>query len=259
MSIIPHMILDDAECRICFETHSTLENPLMSPCMCRGTSKWVHKECIQRWRNANPDTPNFLKCNTCGQEYQFKSVYPHETYIFNNFIIDRMPGTYWYSLGTVFCLSALIRPIDKYFGFQGLYFITNFKSPNEDLRRFFIDNEIYNLDYIFCMLVFLFTCIAYITLFLRITANVKKKKRYWYHAGLQHMSLFILSLHLLYFGFICNGRSKNIEGLITFETLLSSMNILLFGAALSSHNNTIEKMNSINTEEIQNFVGGITV
>ena len=255
MSIIPHRILDDAECRICFETHSTRENPLMSPCMCRGTSKWAHKDCIQHWRDVNRDNPNFFKCNTCGQEYKFKSLYPHETFVFQNYIINGMPSTYWYFFATTFCLSAFMRPVDKYFDYPSLYLITNFKRPNEELKHFFVDNEIYNLDYCFCIVVFVFTCLAYISTFFRITVNVKSKFRYWHHGGLQYGSLFILSLHLLYFGLICDGRAKNIEGLLTFETLLSSLNILLFGTALTSHNKTIEKLNMINSEEIQNFVG----
>ena len=49
MSIIPQTIMDGAECRICFESLSTREDPLISPCLCNGTSKWVHKKCIQHW------------------------------------------------------------------------------------------------------------------------------------------------------------------------------------------------------------------
>ena len=46
MSIAPCYNEDNAQCRICFETDSTRENPLMNPCLCNGTSKYVHKKSL---------------------------------------------------------------------------------------------------------------------------------------------------------------------------------------------------------------------
>jgi len=253
MSIVPHVILDEAECRICFETHSTQGNPLMHPCLCRGTSKWVHKACIQHWRDVNRGGPYFLKCNTCSHDYKLANLHPRETYKFQNYLTDRLTRTYWYFFAAIFCLSALLRPLDKYLDYPGLYLLTNFKKPNMEVKYFFINNEIYNLDYCFCIIVLFITCFLYITTFARITLNVESKLRYWYHGGLQYGSLLLLSLHLFFFGIICNGNARHIEGMITFETLLSSFNILLFGAALISHNNIIDKLNFSNSEEIYNL------
>ena len=39
------------ECRICFIDENIEPNkPFINPCACSGTSKWVHIECLNRWR-----------------------------------------------------------------------------------------------------------------------------------------------------------------------------------------------------------------
>lgn len=54
-----------AECRFCLET-DVLEN-LISPCLCSGSSKYVHNECLMRWYTTEP--ARGTRCNTCLTEY----------------------------------------------------------------------------------------------------------------------------------------------------------------------------------------------
>ena len=54
-----------AECRFCLETDG-LEN-LISPCLCRGSSKYVHNDCLMRWYTTEP--ARGTRCNTCLTEY----------------------------------------------------------------------------------------------------------------------------------------------------------------------------------------------
>ena len=37
------------ECRICLDSGSTPENPLIAPCRCTGSIKYVHKSCFLKW------------------------------------------------------------------------------------------------------------------------------------------------------------------------------------------------------------------
>ncbi|KAF4704763.1 hypothetical protein FOZ62_020034 [Perkinsus olseni] len=39
-------------CRICFSPGETKGNELIAPCMCKGSQKWVHVSCLQRWQRA---------------------------------------------------------------------------------------------------------------------------------------------------------------------------------------------------------------
>ncbi|CAK7275209.1 hypothetical protein SEPCBS57363_006563 [Sporothrix epigloea] len=55
------------------------ENPedgrLISPCLCKGSQKYVHEGCLQSWRMARPLAErNFWKCPTCGFEYRIQRL-----------------------------------------------------------------------------------------------------------------------------------------------------------------------------------------
>ena len=49
---IYEIIQPNKECRICFENYETVDNELIYPCYCSGTSKYVHRECLEKWREA---------------------------------------------------------------------------------------------------------------------------------------------------------------------------------------------------------------
>ncbi|XP_059318031.1 uncharacterized protein LOC132068452 isoform X3 [Lycium ferocissimum] len=40
-------LIDHIQCRICLETHG---RDFIAPCKCKGTSKYVHRECLDQWR-----------------------------------------------------------------------------------------------------------------------------------------------------------------------------------------------------------------
>jgi hypothetical protein len=82
------------QCRICLETVQPtftpgsdslpgfLQSPsvayeddtgrLIRPCMCKGSSKYVHDACLQAWRHADPGYArrNYWQCPTCGFKYR---------------------------------------------------------------------------------------------------------------------------------------------------------------------------------------------
>jgi hypothetical protein len=47
---------EDAQCRICFGTESLTENPLITPCDCTGSIKYIHTECIRHWLRSRIQT-----------------------------------------------------------------------------------------------------------------------------------------------------------------------------------------------------------
>ena len=57
-------------CRICLE-NDKLKN-LISPCRCCGNSKYVHKKCINQWRNTNANNDKYYKCEVCNEKYNEK-------------------------------------------------------------------------------------------------------------------------------------------------------------------------------------------
>lgn len=52
-------------CRICFEN----DGILISPCECRGESKWIHEKCLTRWRTSAPLEESSSRCEICLTDY----------------------------------------------------------------------------------------------------------------------------------------------------------------------------------------------
>lgn len=52
------------QCRICFE-NDTQTNPLMAPCNCKGSVKYIHQECLRRWIIILNKNPGKYLCDIC--------------------------------------------------------------------------------------------------------------------------------------------------------------------------------------------------
>ena len=58
------------ECRICLE-EDEIEN-LISPCLCRGTSKYIHEKCLNEWRILSENREIMKKFPQCKFEYRLE-------------------------------------------------------------------------------------------------------------------------------------------------------------------------------------------
>jgi uncharacterized membrane protein YdcZ (DUF606 family) len=57
-------------CRICFEEDTLDENSgMFSPCRCKGSQKWVHRECLNTWRVSSEHREAYYGCMTCKYKY----------------------------------------------------------------------------------------------------------------------------------------------------------------------------------------------
>jgi hypothetical protein len=55
------------ECRICFDDGN--QDDMIAPCRCSGSSKYVHRKCLDTWRSQDPSNDNFSRCNQCRFTY----------------------------------------------------------------------------------------------------------------------------------------------------------------------------------------------
>ena len=74
--LIPnHDVEDGSEieynCRICLDT-SFNRADFIAPCSCRGSSKFVHRECLDKWRTTREDRA-FSRCTECLTSYKLVS------------------------------------------------------------------------------------------------------------------------------------------------------------------------------------------
>lgn len=72
-------MMDEHTCRICME-----EGTLISPCLCKGTMKYVHAYCLTTWRNMNPSSSSYTTCDQCKYTYQFQSRLSFLSILYNS-------------------------------------------------------------------------------------------------------------------------------------------------------------------------------
>jgi hypothetical protein len=58
-------------CRICYEYEDAGE--LIAPCLCKGSSRWIHRDCLDRWRSSGFQRA-FTNCRECGFQYHLQSI-----------------------------------------------------------------------------------------------------------------------------------------------------------------------------------------
>ena len=54
---------EERTCRLCFGGEE--DGPLVQPCACRGTAKWVHNHCLEAWRRTSPKVDAAFRCGQC--------------------------------------------------------------------------------------------------------------------------------------------------------------------------------------------------
>jgi RING-variant domain len=63
----------DKVCRICFE-HELDEKKLISPCLCKGYSKYIHEECLNIWLLYQDASKSNINCEVCKYSYNIEEV-----------------------------------------------------------------------------------------------------------------------------------------------------------------------------------------
>eukprot|EP01031_Cornospumella_fuschlensis_P038590 gene38590-46914_t len=67
-------------CYMCYETHNTFEDPLIAPCECKGDTRFLHVQCLQKWyySSAQGSRAQVIRttgngapaCKICGTAYK---------------------------------------------------------------------------------------------------------------------------------------------------------------------------------------------
>ncbi|CAN6884714.1 unnamed protein product [Brassica oleracea] len=57
-------------CRFCLMENDGGGDELISPCMCKGTQKFVHRSCLDHWRSLSDGGFAFSNCTTCNAQFR---------------------------------------------------------------------------------------------------------------------------------------------------------------------------------------------
>ena len=106
------------ECRICLESDEI--GNLISPCNCRGSSQWVHTECLNEWRNTNINTRSNRQCEICLFNYIISSAERKETFIISIHDYKYPFFEFFLSMFITFIFGNLIIFIDSNYDFQSI-------------------------------------------------------------------------------------------------------------------------------------------
>ncbi len=92
-------------CRICLEEQDADDDdPMIAPCMCKGTSKWVHRHCLDSWRTNEPDRA-FAQCTECHYTYHLiPSNHQHRSSSSTSTNHQPLPSSFWAQPRMKFCL-----------------------------------------------------------------------------------------------------------------------------------------------------------
>ncbi|KAG0037925.1 hypothetical protein BGZ82_001569 [Podila clonocystis] len=70
----PDFDVDERRCRICLESEDdedSASGKLISPCLCKGSSRYIHLGCLEQWRALSPRKASAFSCDTCHYHYSF--------------------------------------------------------------------------------------------------------------------------------------------------------------------------------------------
>lgn len=201
----------DKECRICFDTEMD-GNKLIYPCLCSGTSKYVHELCLRRWRMDNfPNTP-YNKCMECRFEYLIDSEYPLERKLYTSISLVKIAFLY--------VAINLLLNIFLYYD-RGLksvdFFLSDYNPHNYTdpdlyinsslihrynvtsgwlLKRLILENDIYWCIYNLFFSCYLVNNCEQIVYFLYFCLNINRKKLF---VKLDYRNEFYYFMHNCYF------------------------------------------------------------
>jgi len=104
---------DERMCRICHDSFGSL----FSPCRCNGSTKYCHRQCLEKWRSLNRRISSITKlyfCELC--KYRYRLSYEYPTLL--DYVCDRytLPEKILYTvsiMSTLFSLASKTSDIHR--------------------------------------------------------------------------------------------------------------------------------------------------
>lgn len=224
------------QCRICLDDDFIYN--LLIPCKCKGTSLYVHKECLDNWRyndNNGINSDAFNKCGECQTEYQVIKKYPDETFFITNSYNNYIYTYYIVYYLLIFVLGYVLSKID-----HNSTLIDEFnKIRGNELINSDIYSEHSNLVFYFGLINSIIFFIYLFIFFIIINIKVNRKCTYWKH----NILIWLITLISIFFIIPIYIFSKNIDAFNMFTLSSMGCNLLLSIIQISKHNKTLYNLN----------------
>ena len=184
------------ESRLCFYRTAD-DDEVLSLCLCDGTSKYIHKKCLEKWRSTANNSKAREKCMACNAKYQIKKTFALETYFIKFLNFDEYSDNQK-SIINIFYITFLTAQFAM---------ITYLMSLNNRIK-FFNDNYLFNRIIIlnkreyflinFSFLSFLYLVGTFIVFLKKILKKINRKYEYFYFNSMPLTAQFLF-MFILYF------------------------------------------------------------
>ena len=252
-------ISNNRECRICFE--STNQDDLISPCFCRGTSKWVHHVCLQTWRESSGNNEAKIKCMECNYEYVLINTNPINIEIVNFFVNENneIRGKY---IGVFisflfFCLLTfpmILEPIEVYDNYTSISILNFFNKYNKKVfLKYIQNNEFYYLLYYYSLNLNINLNILYFLLLVNLFIKIKNRKIFFRETFFYFYKNLVITngIYLFYYIFLYIDK---IGIYILLQFIVQIINYFTVKKLFLRINKVIKKINIEDcTQQIMNY------
>lgn len=236
------------ECRICLETDEV--GNLISPCNCRGSSQWVHTECLNEWRNFDVNSRSNRQCEICLFNYIISSAEKKETFIIKLCDYKHPFFEFLLSMFLTFIVGNLLMFIDANNNFHTIHF---FKLDHLN-HKFNADKDTwFAWTYYQGLSSFILNILFYS--FFNITSLVKvvRKKKYFKEILMMNVFCMLYTFNFLFFVYISKiAQSPSMIGF--WSPLFVSFHCSVTIKFIKKHNKILKKINdSLPIEVISSF------
>jgi hypothetical protein len=156
------------QCRFCLE--DDIRRNLISPCLCKGSFKFVHNNCLIKWYNHEP--LKALQCSVCLETFSKVLIHPLEDL----------------EIYKPYLHLILQKPLFSVLLWNWIYFSVYTNFNNLSIANFQISYSIYQL----------FLHVVSFSYFIGLLSNVKNKTTY-FSIWKDKSRIIILPIHLILF------------------------------------------------------------
>lgn len=228
----------EKECRICFEK-SNNNDLFINPCLCSGTSKWVHKECLNTWRIMNKNKEPYKICMECKYIYKFEYKYKKENF---RIVYKKKRCTYFFF---IFSSSIVLSCILSYIPINNNSIIIFCYNNSDCLYKsnILLNNSLLSLMFYESLSLMILSNIFNVFLIFTTLKNIKRKKKFLKLMWCKYVKNFVLVNHYFYTYYMFYKTSINV--LLSFVTIFFIALQYFFNLILViDTNNVIKKLNT---------------
>ena len=247
------MLNQNNECRICFEKEEE-DNRFISPCLCSGTSKYVHYKCLETWRSTNSDTDAFYQCKECNANYKIENNYEQEQEQIYKWFRSTLL-CYMLFISSEFISSLMIGFFDGINNFaliETLNFNQTYTLQEPTIIDFVKEDFFFNLAFYYSYASMLFSYLFYLYFFITTFRKIKRRRRY---IRLMFPSLFSCCFYnTTFFPFYYYFTFSNLPSIsLNFIFFTQFGQPYLISKLIKNHDIFIILMNVDNTGRVLNY------